>query len=156
MVSICGLFSSRHCSLTPIGYQTVDDIELKSPLFAHECLGAYEISDDIIDDDMTEMKIPRKSHSSLDGDDVDLNDPTLEEFPCDREAILGTLRKIQSSHSDPAIVIDDELNSSYTSNRRSSTESSDGESPSSRRVARSSYGSSGRKKSAADLGSIQE
>lgn len=134
----------------------MDDIDLKSPLFAHECLGAYEISDDILDDDTTDKKIPRKSHSTLGKEDIDLNDPTLEEFPCDREAIMGTLRKIQSSHSDSAVVMDDDPNSSYNSNRRSSIGSSDGEGASSRRIARSSHGSSGRNQPAAGLGAIEE
>lgn len=102
------------------------------------------------------MKIPRKSNSTLGGDDIDLNDPTLEEFPCDREAIMGTLRKIQSSHSDSAVLMDDDPNSSYNPNRLSSTGSSDGESASSRRIARSSHGSTGRSNPAAGLGSIEE
>ena len=96
------------------------------------------------------MKIPRKSHSTLGRDDMDLNDPTLEEFPCDREAIMGTLRKIQSSHSDSAVVMEDDPN------RRSSIGSSDGESASARRLARSSHGSTGRNKPAAGLGAIEE
>lgn len=137
--------------------------EFKAPLFAHECLGAYEISDDgpNSDNDSDESKVPRKSQPMIASvDSIDINDPTLEEFPCDRDSIMGTLRKIQSSLGDDGVVIQDGSSNgrqgSVSSQRSRST--SDPSSPSSdrRRESRSSHGSISRDKSGASLGCISE
>lgn len=104
-------------STSPLGNE--QDNHSKAPLFSHECLGAYEITDEGVDVDPLESAVPRKSEPRIpSADTIDINDPTLEEFPCDRDAIMGTLLKIQSSRSEDAVTLDD--------GRRGSTDSANG------------------------------
>ncbi|OAA74166.1 hypothetical protein ISF_01067 [Cordyceps fumosorosea ARSEF 2679] len=137
-----------------------DTVSFTVPLFAHERLGAaYTLSDgshqaqDTTTSEMQREISPRTMNSAP----VDLNDPTLEPFPCDKSSILGTLRKIQSSMGEHAVAVDIQQHS----NRRSSLDSDDGSSgsvsPSSfrRRENRLSNGSK-RNLSVASLGSIAE
>ncbi|TQV94608.1 hypothetical protein IF1G_06619 [Cordyceps javanica] len=134
-----------------------DTVSFTVPLFAHERLGAYTLSDgndrmhDTPDEPQTGTS-PRTIHDAS----VDLNDPTLEQFPCDKPSILGTLRKIQSSSGEQPVAAD-----AHRSGRRSSVDSDDSSSgsvsPSSfrRRENRLSNGSK-RNLSLASLGSIAE
>lgn len=136
---------------------SADAVSFTVPLFAHERLGAYTLSDgnDDVQDVTSEL---RKEISPRTFQDVptDIHDPTLESFPCDKSSILGTLRKIQSSLSEHSVTLD-----SGRSTRRSSVDSDDGSSGSvspsyKRREGRLSSGSNGRNRSVASLGSIAE
>ncbi len=80
-----------------------DYIADRSPLFAHECPGLYESgpyeSDEELDPGhFDEEDVPRRS--TLSGDlangDIDLNDPTLERFPSNREDIIDVVRKLET------------------------------------------------------------
>ncbi|KAL2015589.1 hypothetical protein VTK56DRAFT_5201 [Thermocarpiscus australiensis] len=67
-----------------------------SPLFAHECAGLYEWDQEVRPPDTEEEYAParRTSSEDIDPDAVDLNDPTLERFPSNREEIVDTVRKL--------------------------------------------------------------
>ncbi|CEJ89303.1 hypothetical protein VHEMI05153 [[Torrubiella] hemipterigena] len=131
------------------------DNHSKAPLFAHECLGAYEITDEDLDDEPIEKTVPRKTQPMVpNADNVDVNDPTLEEFPCDRDAIMGTLRKIQSS-TDVAIMDDGTGRASMDSSNGNSPPSSS-LSPASNRRRGNSYGSQTSEKPLTALNSISE
>ncbi|KAK3906329.1 hypothetical protein C8A05DRAFT_11915 [Staphylotrichum tortipilum] len=92
----------RPFQVQPQGYDFLDDqdgyIADRSPLFAHECIGLYE-SDDELDPEpvVEEEPAPR---SALSGDlangEIDLNDPTLERFPSNREDIMDAVRKLET------------------------------------------------------------
>ncbi|ATY60898.1 hypothetical protein CCM_02610 [Cordyceps militaris CM01] len=134
-----------------------DTVSFTVPLFAHERLGAYTLSDGTDQGQDTTSEPHREtSPRTMSDAPVDLNDPTLEAFPCDKSSILGTLRKIQSSMGEQPIAAD-----SHRSGRRSSIDSDDSSSgsisPSSfrRRENRLSNGSK-RNLSVASLGSIAE
>lgn len=130
------------------------------PLFAHERLGAYTLSDgsDSGVYDMSELQREISPRSVVDLP-TDWKDPRLEEFPCDKTGIIWELRKIQSSHDEQAVELE-----SDRAARRSSVDSEDGSSGSaspgvSRRResgGRLSGGSNGRNRSHASLGSIAE
>ncbi len=134
-----------------------DNVSFTVPLFAHERLGAYTLSDgsDQAQDSTSELR-REISPRTMSGTPVDLNDPTLESFPCDKSSILGTLRKIQSSLGEQSVPSE-----GSRSSRRSSLDSDDGSSGSMspnayrRRENRLSNGSK-RNPSAASLGSIAE
>ncbi|KAJ3498764.1 hypothetical protein NLG97_g871 [Lecanicillium saksenae] len=135
------------------GYDTVS---LTVPLFAHERLGAYTLSDGNDANDSTAPLKREISPRTLSDAPVDLNDPTLESFPCDKSSILGTLRKIQSSLGEQPVAVE-----CSRSGRRGSLDSDDGSSGSAspgsyrRRENRLSNGSK-RNLSLASLGSIAE
>lgn len=69
----------------------------RAPLFAHECAGIYE--DDVHDPD---HPVDERTHHhpaggrDYDPDLYDLNDPTLERFPSNRDEIMDTVRKMES------------------------------------------------------------
>ncbi|KAL7923858.1 P-loop containing nucleoside triphosphate hydrolase protein [Trichoderma austrokoningii] len=93
------------------GGESEIDEDLKTPLFAHECFGAYEFVDDALDHDaLDDAKLRRASKPKLDEytiEDADINDPTIEQFPCDKSEIFNTLRKIQSSLGEDQVSLDD-------------------------------------------------
>ncbi|KAJ6446396.1 curved DNA-binding protein [Purpureocillium lavendulum] len=137
--------------------------ELQTPLFAHECFGAYEFVDDGLDHHEVSDKVPksmdqRLSLSDYEADSVDPGDPTVERFPSDRSSVMDTLRKIQSCTDEHRLHLED------LASRRTSVDSSDGStslgslSPTStrRRENRLSHSSFGHTKSALSLGSIAE
>ncbi|PNY26616.1 Uncharacterized protein TCAP_03463 [Tolypocladium capitatum] len=138
-----------------------EESSLKTPLFAHESFGAYEVVDHGFDheahDRATRSSDSRVSFSEIGAEDVDICDPTLERFPSDRPSVLDTLRRIQSGHDENRVHSED-----LQSSRRTSVDSSDGSmgslSPIStrRRENRSSHGSFGPTRSAVSLGSIAE
>ena len=142
---------------------TADDykLELKTPLFAHESFGAYEVVDDGFDHETHEKaaKSPdsRLSMSDYGAEDIDMDDPTLERFPSDRLSVIGTLRKIQAGHDENRVHPED-----LQSSRRTSVDTSDGSmgslSPTStrKREHRLSQSSVGHTKSAVSLGAIAE
>lgn len=86
--------------------------QIDTPLFAHESFGAYEFVDAGFDHDNvvktsgSSTSLPSDSGGSV-VDDVDIADPTVEEFPSDRESVLDTLRKIQSSAEERRASLDD-------------------------------------------------
>lgn len=109
-------------------------IDSKPPLFAHECLGAYDVTaDDRFDHteyDETEAAPQPSRRSSRDVgaytvDEVDINDPTIEKFPTDRSDVMDSLRKIQSSLSEDIPEFDDTLSSSHLATPRTSVDSID-------------------------------
>ncbi|KAM3506428.1 hypothetical protein MY10362_002356 [Beauveria mimosiformis] len=136
-----------------------DSVSFTVPLFAHERLGAYTLSDgnDPAQDTVSELDQQKEiSPRTVSDAPVDLNDPTLEMFPCDKSSIMGTLRKIQSSLGEEPVVAD-----GYRTGRRNSSDSDDSSSgavsPTSfrRRDNRPSNGSK-RNSSVASLGAIAE
>ncbi len=134
-----------------------DNVSFTVPLFAHERLGAYTFSHGSDQaQNATSEQTRAISPRTMSDTPVDLNDPTLESFPCDKSSILGTLRKIQSSLGEQPVAAD-----GYRSNRRSSLDSDDSSSGSMspttprRRENRLSNGSK-RNLSMASLGSIAE
>ncbi|KAL6698742.1 P-loop containing nucleoside triphosphate hydrolase protein [Trichoderma pleuroticola] len=149
------------------GGESEIDEELKTPLFAHECFGAYAFVDDALDHDaLDDSKLRQDSKPKLteyDIDDVDMNDPTIEQFPSDKSSIFNTLRKIQSSLSEDQAVIDDQQPSPRLDARRSSVDSDDSLlsagslSPVTARKRENRMStSSGRNRSLVSLGSIAE
>ncbi|KAK0623512.1 hypothetical protein B0T14DRAFT_494978 [Immersiella caudata] len=67
------------------------------PLFAHEAVGMFDdvsYGDDVVED------FRRGSRAfegeDIDQDNIDVNDPTLERFPSNREAIIDTVRKLET------------------------------------------------------------
>ncbi|KAJ6784425.1 hypothetical protein PWT90_07062 [Aphanocladium album] len=134
-----------------------DAVSFTVPLFAHERLGAYTLSDGNDDAHDSTRPLKREISPRTPGDaPVDINDPTLESFPCDKSSILGTLRKIQSSLGEQPVAVE-----CSRSSRRGSVDSDDGSSGSAspgayrRRENRLSNGSK-RNLSLASLGSIAE
>lgn len=76
-------------------YELVDH---KAPLFAHECIGMYDDDEDsrandFHENDHTEIKA---AEDDVDPDKIDVNDPTLEPFPFNREEIINTVRKLET------------------------------------------------------------
>jgi ATP-dependent RNA helicase MRH4 len=107
-----------------------------TPLFAHECFGAYEFVDDGFDHTELEQDLERvvsspSRHrktsvvSAFDDSDVDLNDPTIEKFPSQRGPVLDTLRKIQSSLSEDQVALDNTPPSPGARSSRLSVDSAD-------------------------------
>lgn len=144
-----------------------DAENLKTPLFAHECFGAYEFAD-ISDHELDEGEISRRQSRPKSKDldtEFDVNDPTIEAFPSDRTSILDALRTIQTHLSEDKTHLDDIPTSPrVVSARRTSTDYIDETSlspailsptTSRKRDSRLSH-SSGRNRSAASLGSIAE
>ncbi|KAG5914431.1 hypothetical protein E4U42_000486 [Claviceps africana] len=140
--------------------------QIDTPLFAHESFGNYEFIQDQVDrnDAMESVKpstfLPSDGGGSA-GDNVDIDDPTLEKFPSDKESVLGTLRRIQSSTEDGQAVLDDGKFSAAVTSGRSSMDSSEeydySASPSLRmRENRTSRSSFGRPRSAVSLSCIAE
>jgi len=145
-----------------------DGADLKTPLFAHECFGAYEFVDDGLDHHEVSDKVPKSmdhglSLSDYETDRIDPGDPTLERFPSDKSSVMDTLRKIQSCTDEHRLHLED-LSIDPRASRRTSVDSSDETasmgslSPTStrRRENRLSHSSFGHTKSALSLGSIAE
>ncbi|KAM0255556.1 hypothetical protein ACHAQJ_005627 [Trichoderma viride] len=150
------------------GGESEIDEDLKTPLFAHECFGAYEFVDDALDHDaLDDAKLRRDSKPKLDEyviEEADINDPTIEQFPSDKSEIFSTLRKIQSSLSQDQVSLDDgSQQSPRLDGRRTSVDSDDSLlsagslSPvTARRRENRMSTSSGRNRSLVSLGSIAE
>ncbi|KAK0711123.1 hypothetical protein B0H67DRAFT_555155 [Lasiosphaeris hirsuta] len=73
-------------------------MEHKAPLFAHECIGMYNDDEDsrandFHDSDHSEIRV---AEDDVDPDKIDVNDPTLEPFPSNREEIINTVRKLET------------------------------------------------------------
>lgn len=141
--------------------------DLKAPLFAHECLGAYNFAEDESEEDYPSIPMRRYVESkSAEYSDVDLNDPTIERFPSDRSSIIDAIRTIQTQLSqDQAHLEDIPPSPRVVSGGRASIDSSEdmtlspvalGSGNSRRRDQRLSHSSFGRSKSAVSLGSIAE
>ncbi|KAM0434410.1 hypothetical protein ACHAPT_003506 [Fusarium lateritium] len=146
--------------------------DIKMPLFAHECLGAYDFGET----DSEHEAVPSASNSPEqhpkhrfkkdDTTDIDINDPTLEKFPSDRGSILDALRTIQTHLGEDHTHLDDIPSSPrVVSSRRTSLDSADELSLSPaplsptttrRRESRLSHSSFGRTRSAVSLGAIAE
>ncbi|KAK0646564.1 hypothetical protein B0T16DRAFT_413745 [Cercophora newfieldiana] len=65
------------------------------PLFAHEALGMFDdvtYGENVVEDHHHEH---HRAPEEIDQDDIDINDPTLERFPSNREEIIETVRKLQ-------------------------------------------------------------
>lgn len=146
-----------------------DADNLKTPLFAHECIGAYDFAD-ISDHELDEREVPRRQSRPKSKDleaDVDVNDPTLEAFPSDRTSIMDAIRTIQTHLSEDQTHLNDiPLSPRVVSARRTSIDSVEETSllspaapsptTSRKRDSRLSHSSASRNRPAASLGSIAE
>ncbi|KAK7422887.1 RNA helicase [Neonectria magnoliae] len=144
--------------------------ELKTPLFAHECLGAYDFEEEESEEEACSSVSPsrdaRRSSSDYTSTDVDLNDPTIEKFPSDRTSILDALRTIQTHlGEDQPHVADLPTSPRVVSSSKPNIDSADDMSLSPipispnttrKRENRLSHSSFGRSRSAVSLGSIAE
>ncbi|KAG6004247.1 hypothetical protein E4U21_001306 [Claviceps maximensis] len=144
--------------------------QINTPLFAHESFGNYEFVNNEVDrmDAVKTVKTsisPPSDGGGSAGDDVDIDDPTLEQFPSDKDSVLDTLRKIQSrteeGQASLAGLDDGQYSAAVTSGRTSMESSSEDSdfSPSSssrKRENRTSRSSFGRPRSAASLSCIAE
>ncbi|KAK4198164.1 hypothetical protein QBC40DRAFT_284210 [Triangularia verruculosa] len=79
----------------PSGNNGEDILALKSPLFPHECPSPPTSGDAVQPRESREEEI--SPLEELDPDQIDLNDPTLERFPSNREGIMDTVRKLETS-----------------------------------------------------------
>ncbi len=76
-----------------------DDVpEHTPPLFSHEAVGMYDLGEDEQVSDMNgeSHHEPVSPDEELDPDKVDINDPSLERFPSNREEIIDTVRKLET------------------------------------------------------------
>lgn len=158
-----------------IGSSTEEEVVPSTPLFAHECLGAYDF--DVVDDGFDHSLSPTASRdlskASLGTSgtfasgigDSDLLDPTLERFPCDKDSVMSTLRRISTSTGEGMLPVEDRPSSSQFALRRTSVDSNADSissagslSPTSsrKRDSRLSHSSFIRTRSAVSLGSIVE
>ncbi|KAK3375013.1 hypothetical protein B0H63DRAFT_481576 [Podospora didyma] len=84
--------------------------EHKPPLFSYECAGLYEDEEDhqgINEPDQIdhhEEGSPKQHETGF--DDIDVNDPTLERFPSNREEIIDTVRKIETGLGEDRAVFE--------------------------------------------------
>ncbi|KAB5570647.1 hypothetical protein GE09DRAFT_1218069 [Coniochaeta sp. 2T2.1] len=100
-------------AMDPYGFDDPSVPDNKAPLFAHECVGMelYE-GDDPIDPLDEEQHSPeyeedRRPSTVYDADeDIDLNDPTLEKFPSNREEIIDTVRKLEGGLNEDRSDVD--------------------------------------------------
>lgn len=146
---------------------------MKTPLFAHECFGAYEfMADDRMDNvdalELEHRRQSRKLSKDYNIEQMDVNDPSIEKFPSDKTSVLDSLRKIQSSLPADQIPVDDAPAFSSIEFRRSSVDSGDDSAvstgslspttPTAHRMRdnRPSYSSFGKTKSTVSLTSIAE
>ncbi|AEO69329.1 uncharacterized protein THITE_2119606 [Thermothielavioides terrestris NRRL 8126] len=92
----------RPFDVQPRDQEFLDDQEEfiadKSPLFAHECVGLYEPEEAAGEADVAVEESARHvlSVKDLNPDDFDLNDPTLERFPSNRQDIMNAVRKLET------------------------------------------------------------
>ncbi|KAM0346874.1 hypothetical protein ACHAPU_005214 [Fusarium lateritium] len=154
-----------------LGDDTREDAEdMKMPLFAHECLGAYDFEEQA-EHDLAPIAggSPRQNGNAKSQHDkvanIDVNDPTLENFPSERGSILDAIRTIQTHLGEDQTHLDDIPSSPRViSSRRTSLDSNDdlclspvtlNPTVTRRRDSRPSH-SFGRTRSAVSLGSIEE
>ncbi|KAK4247762.1 hypothetical protein C7999DRAFT_31839 [Corynascus novoguineensis] len=73
-----------------------ESIADKSPLFAHECVGMYEPEENSSEGEEDDAAYAAPPFEDIDPNKVDLNDPTLERFPSNRDEIMDTVRKLET------------------------------------------------------------
>ncbi|KAK0673934.1 hypothetical protein QBC41DRAFT_310935 [Cercophora samala] len=78
----------------PSASQGDEFLALKSPLFPHECPSPPTPGNAV---ERRESSDDRSPLEDIDPDQIDLNDPTLERFPSNREEIIDTVRKLETS-----------------------------------------------------------
>lgn len=143
-----------------------------TPLFAHESLGAYdfEVVDDGFDHSLSpsvSRDLSTSSYAALEPHlaTTDVEDPTIEQFPCDKSSVMSTLRKLSTSMGEAPVGLEDGTVSPGLVSRRASVDSNADSLPSPgslsptsarKRDSRLSHSSTGRTKSAVSLGSIVE
>jgi ATP-dependent RNA helicase MRH4 len=143
-----------------------------TPLFPHESLGAYdfEVVDDGFDHSLSPSVSRGLSTSSFAALEphpatTDVDDPTIEQFPCDKSSVMSTLRKLSTSVRETPVGLEDGPASPELVSRRASVDSNADSVPSPgslsptsarKRDSRLSHSSTGRTKSAVSLGSIVE
>lgn len=103
---------AEYDDMDPYGFDEIETpaAENKAPLFAHECVGMELCDEDMRgphDDEHYSAEYEEDRRPSTvydDEDDIDLNDPTLEKFPSNREEIIDRVRKLEGGlnedHSD--------------------------------------------------------
>src|SRR4051812_32804310 len=74
-----------------------EPVSQQVPLFQHEAgdtFGDVSYGGGVVEDYHHESRTPEDK--DIDSEDIDINDPTLERFPSNREAIINTVRKLES------------------------------------------------------------
>ncbi|EQL00943.1 hypothetical protein OCS_03347 [Ophiocordyceps sinensis CO18] len=145
------------------GEAACDHEDFKSPLFAHEAFGASETAHDGFGHEPQDFAVNSPDSALSFGDSgvgrMDVDDPTLEKFPCERASVLDALRRIQSSHDDNHPRLDHLQLSPWSAPPRGGfADTPDGGVAlgSGRRESRLSHSGLGRTRSAVSLGSIAE
>ncbi|OHE92002.1 hypothetical protein CORC01_12693 [Colletotrichum orchidophilum] len=135
------------------------------PLFAHEALGPYEPSAD--DEDGNLKDYDHHGNVEYDVDKYDLNDPTLERWPSNRDGIIDAVRKVETGRNEDQTTFHGAPISPVIGSRRASVDqyyeeavlSSEPSSPGSTKrleLPRKSHGSMVSDRSLLSLGSIAE
>lgn len=70
-----------------------------APLFAHEALGPYDLSA-IDDEDEALREAGHHGTVEYDVDKYDLNDPSLERWPSNRDGIIDAVRKVETGRNE--------------------------------------------------------
>ncbi|KAM0334280.1 hypothetical protein ACHAQA_001302 [Verticillium albo-atrum] len=150
-----------------------DDDELDAqpheppPLFAHECLGAYDPVPEVVSPPVQRSREGRSGSVDYDVDKYDLNDPTIERWPSDRNAIMEAVRRVESSRDeDQTYTIGSPISPIVSSHRASNIEeeidlSTESSSPNTTKklgvpTRKQSHGSMASNRSLASLASIVE
>ncbi|KAK1505973.1 uncharacterized protein CCOS01_16663 [Colletotrichum costaricense] len=142
-----------------------DSDDCPAPLFAHEALGPYEPSAD--DEDEIPKDYDHHGTVEYDVDEYDLNDPTLERWPSNRDGIIDAVRKVETGRNEDQTAFYGAPISPVNGTRRASSDqyfdeavlSSGPSSPGSTKrleLPRKSHGSMVSDRSLLSLGSIAE
>ncbi|KAK7435381.1 hypothetical protein Landi51_13057 [Colletotrichum acutatum] len=142
-----------------------DSDDCPAPLFAHEALGPYEPSAD--DEDEVAKDYDHHGTVEYDVDTYDLNDPTLERWPSNRDGIIDAVRKVETGRNEDQTAFYGAPISPINGTRRASADqyfdeavlSSGPSSPGSTKrleLPRKSHGSMVSDRSLLSLGSIAE
>jgi hypothetical protein len=94
----------------------------KSPLFAHECLGMYEPDVENGEEEEDDEPPYGPPVEDIDPKKIDLNDPTLERFPSDRDDIIEAVRKLETGLPADHVSFDGRHRSSVVNPSRRGTE----------------------------------
>ncbi|KAK0630599.1 hypothetical protein B0T17DRAFT_488716 [Bombardia bombarda] len=89
---------------SPVDYP----LEHRPSLFAHECIGMYDVEEAPPTDEHEPVEEHRGSEAGKkpDMDNIDINDPTLEQFPFKREDIIDTVRKLETGLNEDRVAFE--------------------------------------------------
>ncbi|KAL9945527.1 hypothetical protein D7B24_005831 [Verticillium nonalfalfae] len=103
-----------------------EDLDVQSelpPLFAHECLGGSDPVPEVVSPPVRRSSEARSGSVDYNVDQYDLNDPTLERWPSDLNAIMDAVRRVESSRDeDQTYVLGSPISPIITSRRASKIE----------------------------------